>query len=268
MNFFPPSPLYPTTPLTVDQPGPPVIHPIHPWFQSQQTPQSTDQYIPSTLPSYYVSTGNNLNTLPSLHTHDRVVDYNYEPRVCAKQTIAKKITLNFKDARDLTRILWTLAAIDMQDIGLTLPTAPELEFFSMNMVYLQDAFIHGLKVFGHLKRLTIPMEFVTPLLLSHLAKLSNLESLTIRYSPLPRSPHHHQQFSVWSSYTDPAECPGYVFLGHLNFDPRLEGRFGQLLRLDLGAPLSEAAYTTLKILFPNAHICRCRTESRAFNLWD
>ena len=265
MNFYPPSSLYPTTPL-MDQPGPPVIHPIHPLFQSQQTQQSTDQYIPSTFPSYV---SNSLNTLPSTsYTHDRVVDYNHEPKVCGQKTIAKKITVDFKDARDLTRILENLAAIDMRDIELTLPTPSKLELLSMNMVYLQGAFIHGLKVFGHLNRLTIPMEFVTPLLLSHLAKLSNLESLTIRYSPPPRSPHHNEQFSVWSSYTGPAECPGYVFLGHLNFDPRLEGHFGQLLRLDLGAPLSDAAYTTLKILFPNAHICRCRTESRAFNLWD
>ena len=266
MNFYPPSSLYPTTPLTMDQPGPPVNHPIHAWFRSQQTLQSTDQYIPSTLPSYYAS--NDLNTLPSTsYTHDRVVNYNREPKVCGQQAISKKITLDFRDERDLTRILETLATIpDMQDIELTLPAASKLELFSMNMVYLQDAFIDGLKVFGHLKRLTIPMEFVTSLLLSHLAKLSNLETLTIIYSPPPRSPHHHQQFPVWNPYTDPAECPGYVFLGHLNFDPRLEGRFGQLLRLDLGAPLSDAAYTRLKILFPNAHICQCRSERRAW--WD
>ena len=258
MNFYPPSSLYPTTSFTMDQPGPPVTHPIHPWFQSQQMPQSTDQYIPSTFPSYV---SNNLNTLPSTsYTHDRVADYNHEPKVCGQQTIAKKITLDFKDARDLTRILENLAAIDMQDIELTLPRPSELDLHSMNMVYLQGAFIHGLKVFGHLKRLTIPMEFITPLLLSHLAILSNLESLTVKYSP-PRSPHRHQQFPVWSSYTDPAECPGYVFLTRLNFDPR--GCFRQLLRLDLGTPLSDAAYTTLRRLFPNVHICQCRTEIKA-----
>ena len=260
MNFYPPSSLYPTTPLTMDQPGPPVNHPIHAWLRSQQTLQSTDQYIPSTLPSYYAS--NDLNTLPSTsYTHDRVVNYNREPKVCGQQAISKKITLDFRDERDLTRILETLATIpDMQDIELTLPAASKLELFSMNMVYLQDAFIDGLKVFGHLKRLTIPMEFITPLLLSHLAILSNLESLTVKYSP-PRSPHRHQQFPVWSSYTDPAECPGYVFLTRLNFDPR--GCFRQLLRLDLGTPLSDAAYTTLRRLFPNVHICQCRTEIKA-----
>ena len=313
----------------MNQPGP-VNHPIHLWFQSQQTPQSTEQYIPSTLPSSgYVS--NNLNTLPSTsYTHDRVVNYNQKPEVSERQTIAgiggvvndsrhltiplellnqqttfealprvgleleeiiflgpnidfflpvnardmpiidtraaihflkqvrslKKITFSL-DFTDLTRILKTLAAIpDMQDIELTLPTASELELLSMNMVHLQGAFIDGLKVFRHLKRLTIPMEFVTPLLLSHLAILSNLESLTVTNSLPSRPPHHTRQSLVsWSSHTVPAECPGYAFLAHLNFDPR--GCFRQLSRLDLGAPLSDAAYKTLRTLFPKAYICQC-----------
>ena len=328
MNFYPPSYLSLTTPPTMDQPGPPVNHPIHPWFQSQQTPQSTEQYIPSTLPSH---ASNNLNTLRSTsYTHDRVANHNHEPEVCDQQTIAgmpvvndghqltipfkllnqqttfealprvgleleeiiflgpnpssidfslnarnmpiidtraaihvlkhvrslKKITFSL-DFTDLSRILKTLAAIpDMQDIELTLPTASKLELLSMNMIYLQDAFIDGLKFFHKLKRLTIPMEFVTPLLLSHLAVLSKLESLTVKSSPPPRSPHHyHHQFPAWSSYTVPAECPGHVFLARLNFD--LRGRFKQLLRLDLGAPLSDGAYTTLRTLFPKAYICRC-----------
>ena len=330
MNFYSPSFLY-TTPPTMDQPGPPVNRPIHPWFPSQQTPQPTEQYIPSTMPSYACAS-NNLNTLPSTsYTHDRVVDYNREPEVCEQQTIAgipvvndrqltiplellnhwkqttfktlpwgleleeiiflgpdtssidlslnardipiidtraaihllkrvrslKKTTFSL-DFTDLTRILKTLAAIpDMQDIELTLPTASELELLSRKMVYLQDAFIEGLKFFRGLKRLTIPMEFVTPLLLSHLAVLSDLESLTVKRSLLPRSPHNHHQFPAWSSHTVPAKCPGCVFLALLNFDLPVRGRFERLLRLDLGAPLSDDAYTTLRTWFPKAYIRRC-----------
>jgi hypothetical protein len=172
----------------------------------------------------------------------------------------EKVTFSL-DFIDLTRILGTLAVIPgMQEIELTLPTASKLSSTSMDMANTQRAFIEGLNIFRHLKRLTIPMEFVTTLLLSHLAILSNLESLTVRYSPQTTRPSSHQQqqqqiqqwqFPVWSSYT--ADCPGYVFLPHLRFDPR--GYFRQLSRLDLGAPLSDASYTILKTLFPKTHIC-------------
>jgi hypothetical protein len=276
--------------------GPPVNHPISPWFQSQQTPQFVEQYIPGPSTSPYVSD----ITLPSTsYTQDRVVNYNYESRVCEQQTIAgmvnpsgscqlhitipfdsepvnQQMTLDalsrvglkeiiFLGPRpsamtfsfnftDLTRILETLAAIPgMHEIELTLPTASEaskLNPESMEMVYIQQAFIRGLQVFRHLKRLTIPMEIVTPFLLSYLA-ISNLESLTVKCPPPPRSPHHHRQFPVWSSHT--AVCPGNVFLARLSFDPR--GYFRQLSRIDLGAPLSDASYTTLRTLFPKAHIC-------------
>ena len=302
------------TSLTMNHSGPPDSHLIHPWLQSQRTPQSGEQYTPYTIPSYISDIA-----LPSTsYTQDRVVNYNHESnfygqqafpgmvngscqltipfellnqqitmppqRVGLKEIIflgplpgsielflssrdafimraihlleqvqsLKKITfsLDFAD----TRILGTLAAIHgMQEIELTLPTASELKPHSMNMVGIHFAFITGLTVFRHLKRLTIPMEFVTALLLSYLANLPNLESLTVRYSPPPRPPHHQQQFPAWSSYTVPAECPGYVFLAHLKFDPRKH--FKQLLRLDLGAPLSDASYTTLRSLFPKAHIC-------------
>lgn len=322
MNFYPLSSLSSSTPLTMNNPGPHVNPPIHSWYQSQQTPQSREQYIPSsTLPSSYVS---NI-TFPSstsYTTQDRpVVNNNQESNVYGQQTIPgmangsrqltiapellnqqttfealsrmdleeliflgphsssieyflnsrdvfitraihilehvhslKKVTFSL-DFTDLARILKTLAKIfGMQEIELTLPTASKLQFISMNMVDIQDAFIAGLRFFWHIKRLTIPMEFVTALLLSHLAVLSNLESLTVKYSPRPRSPHQHQQqqrFPEWSSHT--TDCPGSVFLTHLNFDPR--GRFKQLLRLDLSARLSDASYTTLRTLFPDTHIC-------------
>ena len=320
MDFYPPSFSFPTAPPTMDQPGPPVNHPIHPspWFQSQQTAQSTEQYIPSTMPSYAS------NTLPSTsYTQDSVFNYNHEFEICEQQTIAdilgpvvndsrqltiplellnqqttfetlpwgreleeiiflgpdtssidfflnmhtvtraaihllkhvrslKKITFSL-DFTDLTMILKTLAVIpDMQEIELTLPTASKIKYLSMEMVYLQNAFIDGLKFFQGLKRLTIPIEFVTSLLLSHLAVLSDLKSLTVKSSP---PPSHHHQFPACSSYAVPAdlECPGSVFLAHLNFDPR--GYFRQLSRLDLGAPLSDAMYTKLRTLFPQAYIC-------------
>lgn len=166
----------------------------------------------------------------------------------------QKVTFSL-DFTDVTRILKTLAVIPgMQEIEFTLPTASKLEPNSMDMVGIHHAFITGLTFYRHLERLTIPMEFVTALLLSYLAKLPNLESLTFKYSPPPRPlQYHHQQFPAWGSYTAPAECPGNVFLAHLNFDPR--GHFKKLLRLDLGAPLSDTSYTTLRALFPKAHIC-------------
>jgi hypothetical protein len=171
----------------------------------------------------------------------------------------EKITLSL-DFTDLTGILKTLAKIrGMQEIELTLPTS-NLEPHSMDMVHMQHAFIYGLNAFTHLKHLTIPMEFVTALSLSYLAISPNLTSLTVKYTPPPRSPHHqHQQFPTWSSHTIPAECPGYVFLAHLKFDP--EGYFRQLKQLDLRtpsdlrAPLSDASYTTLRKLFPVTYIC-------------
>lgn len=290
-------------------------HTVHPWLQSQRTPQAGEQYLPTTIPSYE----SNINLPPTSYTQDRVVNYNYESKVCGQQTIAgiingscqltvplellhqqstletpptvelkeivflgphqssiefflnskdvlitraiyvlenlqslKKITFSL-DFTDLARILETLGKIPgMQEIELTLPTASKLKLNSMDMVDIQNAFVAGLKHFRHLKRLTMPMEIVTALLLSHLAKLPNLESLCIKYSPPPRSPHYQQQFPTWSSYRVPAECPGYIFIAHLKFDPR--GHFGQLLRLDLGAPLSDTSYTTLRILFPKTHI--------------
>ena len=294
MNFYPPSSLFPPTPLTMNHPGPPVSHPIHPWSQSQQTPQS-EEYIPSTLP----------------YTQDRVVNYNHESKVYGQQSIAtipfellnqqttfealprglkeiiflgprpssieyfrksrhdmftarvirllehvqllEKITFSL-DFTDLTRILETLATIPgMEEIELTLPTASKIELLSMNMVDIQNTFIAGLEVFCDLKRLTIPMEFVTTLLLSNLAVLPKLESLTVKYSPPPRQPnHHHHQFPAWGSHTIPADCPGYVFIAHLKFDPR--GYFRQLLQLDLGAPLSDASFTILRTLFPKTYI--------------
>jgi hypothetical protein len=221
MNFYPPSSLSLTTPLTMNHPGPPVNHPIHSWFQSQQTSQSGEQYIPSTLPSYV----SNITPPSTSYTQVPGVNYNYESKVCGQQTIAgmvngscqltiplelliqqttlelealprvglkeiillgphpnsiefflnsrnvfitraihllehvqtlKKITFSL-DFTDLARILETLAAIPgMQEIELTLPTASKLEPHSMDMVYIQHAFITGLKVFRHLKWLTIP----------------------------------------------------------------------------------------------------------------
>ena len=318
MNFYPPSSSSLTTPLTMNNSGPPVNTPIHSWFQSQQTPQSGDQYIPSTtLPS---NVSNITFPSTSYTTQDRVADYNYESNVYGEQQTTpgmvsgsrqltihlellnqqttldalsrvgleeliflgphpssiqfflnsrdvvitrfihllehvhslKKITFSL-DFKELNRILETLAEIPgMEEIELTLPTASALQLVSMNMVDIQDAFIAGLKAFWHVKRLTIPMEIVTALLLSYLAVLSNLESLTIRYPlPPPPPPPSQHQFPIWSSYTP--DCPGSVFLSHLNFDPR--GRFRQLLRLDLSAPLSDASYTTLRSLFPKTHIC-------------
>jgi hypothetical protein len=165
----------------------------------------------------------------------------------------KKITFSL-DFTDLAEILKTLGKISgMQEIELTLPTASKLKLNSMDMVKIQDAFVAGLKHFRHLNRLTMPMELVTAFLLSHLAALPILESLSVKYSPPPRSPSYQQQFPAWSSYRVPAECPGYIFIAHLNFDPR--EHFGQLSRLDLGAPLSETSYTTLRILFPKTYIC-------------
>lgn len=165
----------------------------------------------------------------------------------------KKITFSL-DFTDLTGILKTLAAIpSMQEIELTLPTASKLEFHSMDMVSIQRAFVAGLDHFRHLNRLTMPMEFVTALLLSYLAMLPNLEYLSVKYSPPPRPLHHQQLFPSWSSYKHPSECPGYVFIAHLKFDPR--GYFRRLSRLDLGAPLSDTSYATLRTLFPKAHIC-------------
>lgn len=165
----------------------------------------------------------------------------------------KKVTFPL-DFTDLNGILATLATIPgMQEITLTLPTASKLGLHSIEMIAIQHSFIAGLGCFRHLNRLTMPMEFVTALLLSHLAKLPNLESLTIKYSPPPRPDHYQSPFPAWSSYRLPAECPGYIFIAHLNFDPR--GYFRQLARLDLGAPLSDASYTTLKTLFPKTHIC-------------
>lgn len=300
------------TPLTMNHPGPPDSHPIYPWLQSQRMPQSEEQYIPSTTPSYISNVA-----LPSpSYTQDRVVDYNHESNFYGQQTIPGMVNNSYQliiplelldqqttpprtglkeiiflgphpssvefflSSRDAfisraihllahvqflnkitfsldfmdIRILETLAAVfGMQEIELTLPTAFELKRHSMHMVNSQDVFIFGLTAFRHLKRLTMPMEFVTTLLLSHLANLPNLESLTIKYSPPSRPPHHQQQFPGWSSYTVPAECPGYVFLAHLKFDPR--GHFRQLSRLDLSAPLSDASYTTLRKLFPKTHIC-------------
>lgn len=167
----------------------------------------------------------------------------------------EKITFPLDFAPDLTRILETLAGVHgVQEIELILP-AFTLERHSMDMIYMQHAFIRGLDVFNpsRLKRLTIPMEFVSALLLSYLAILPNLEYLTVNYSPPPRTPHHQQQFPVWSSHTIPSECPGYVFLAHLKFDPR-RYFFKKLLRLDLRAPISDASYTTLRTLFPKTYI--------------
>ena len=318
MNFYPPSSPPPTTPPMMDHSGPPANHPIYPWLQSQQMPQSREQYIPSTSSSHVSNI-----TFPSTsnsYTQNRVVNDNYESKICGQQTDAgmvngsrpftipldilnqqttleallrvrpkeviflgphpnsielflryrdvfitkaihllkhvqslEKLTFSL-DFTDVTRILETLAAIpDMQEIELTLPTASVLQPHSRDMLDIQRAFIAGLEFFWNLKRLTIPMEFVTSLLLSHLAMLPNLESLTVNYSPPPRPPHHHQQFPAWSSSTVPAECPGYVFLAHLNFDPR--GYFRRLKWLDLRAPLSDTAFTTLRTMFPKAHIC-------------
>ena len=182
----------------------------------------------------------------------------------------KKITLSL-DFTDLSSILETLGQIrGMEEVELTLPTSFHLELHSMDMVQMQHAFIHGLKSFTNIQLITIPMEFVTTLLLSYLAILPSLNSLTVKYTPPPRSPSHHhhqqqqqqQQFPGWSSHTIPAECPGYIFLAHLKFDPR--GYFKQLKRLDLRAPLSRAdlraplsdvSYTTLRKLFPDTYIC-------------
>ena len=182
----------------------------------------------------------------------------------------KKVTLSL-DFTDLTSIFETLGKIyGMNELELILPTS-NLERHSMDMVHMQRAFIYGLNSFTNLKRLTIPMEFITTLLLSYLAILPNLNSLTVKYTPPPRSPPQHhqqqqqqqqQQFPGWSSHTIPAECPGYVFLAHLKFDPR--GYFKQLKRLDLRAPLSrsdlrgplsDVSYTSLRTLFPDTYIC-------------
>jgi hypothetical protein len=221
-----------------------------------------------------------------LHTQDHVINYNHEQTIAGtvdesyhltiphqmhitraihyleQVQYLEKITFSLDcTSSDFTGILKTLAAIPgMQEIELTLP-ASELILHSMDMVWMQqvsEAFIACLEVTGRhwrLKRLTIPMEFVTALLLSHLATLPNLQFLKINYSPPPRSPHHQQQrqqFPVWSSHTIPAECPGYVFLAHLKFDPR--EYFRELSVLDLGAPLSEVSYTTLRRLFPTTYI--------------
>jgi hypothetical protein len=291
-------------------------HTVHPWIQSQRTPQLGEQYVPSTIPSYvsYI-------TLPSISfIQDRVVNYNHESKICGQQTNAgifdgscqltipiellsqrtileappgvklkeiillgpdqssielflnsrdffmtsaihalervpflEKITFSL-DFRDLLGILKTLARIPgMREVELTLPTASKPKPHSFDMQCIQQAFVNGLTYFRHLKRLTMPMEFVTALALSYLADLPNLESLSIKYSPPPRAPHYQQVLPAWSSYKNPAECPGYIFIAHLNFDPR--GHFKQLLRLDLGAPLSESSNATLKTLFPKTHIC-------------
>ena len=167
----------------------------------------------------------------------------------------EKITFSL-DFKDLARILQTLAAIpNMEEIVLTLPTASKLEPYSVEMLHIQNSFLAGLGHFRHLNRLTIPTEFVTSLLLSHLANLPNLESLTVNYSPPPRSPASDYQnpFPAWSSYRASTRCPGDIFIAHLNFDPR--GHFRKLLRLDLGGPLSDTSYTTLRTLFPYTHIC-------------
>ena len=189
-----------------------------------------------------------------LHSRDMLISraIHYLERV----PYLEKITFSL-DYVDLTRILQTLTTIHgMREIELTLP-AFDFDRYSMDMVQMQHAFIIGLKAFTNLERLTIPMEFVTTLLLSYLAILPELESLTVKYTPPPRSPHHHhqrQQFPAWSSDTIPAECPGYVFLAHLKFDPR--GYFRKLESLNLSAPgLSDVSYTTLRTLFPNTYIC-------------
>lgn len=299
-NFHPPLPSYPITPPTMNHSSPPIDDPTHSWFQSQQTPYTGEQCIPSTLLSY----GPNF-TLPSTsHTQDHVVNYTVmvnDQRTIPFEYLEQQTTLErfstvglkeviflrpppnlldfFRDNRevlitrvihfleraqslekitfpldftDCTRILKTLGAIgSMQEIEL-LP-ASRIEPYSMDMVFLQNSFIRGLSKFWNLKRLTIPMEFVTALLLSYLALLPSLETLTVKYSPPPRPLYHNQRFPEWSSYRNPAECPGYVFLAHLNFHPR--GYFGQLSRLDLRTPLSDVSYTTLRTLFPRTHIC-------------
>lgn len=166
----------------------------------------------------------------------------------------KKVTFSLDLMTHLRGILETLAAIsDMEEIVLTLPTAFRLQRDSIEMVNAQNAFVDGLKSFGRLNRLTIPMELLTAFLLSFLAELPCLESLTVNSSP-PSGPSHQHPFPVWSSYRDQEECPGHIFLNYLNaVDPR--NHFKQLSRLELGAQLSDSSYATLKVLFPKAHIC-------------
>ncbi|KAF8811176.1 hypothetical protein BYT27DRAFT_7184551 [Phlegmacium glaucopus] len=175
-------------------------------------------------------------------------------QVLEKVQSLKKVTFSL-DLTHLGGIFATLAAIpDMEEIVLTLPTTFTLQPHSVEMLHIQNAFVNGLKSFGHLKRLTIPTELVTAFMLSFLANLPCLESLTVKSSPLPGPSNHQHPFPAWSTYRAQAECPGFIFLTHLSgFDPR--GHFKQLSHLELGAPLTESSYATLKVLFPKAHIC-------------
>lgn len=287
-DFYHSSSALSSTPRTMNHPGP-VSSPNPPWSQSQTFPSSYDPTMPPipstqvnypgmvnlTIPLEYLNQPTTLERLPRenlkeiifLGPHSNSIDFFLNSRdVLITRAIhylnhvhyLEKTTFPF-DFPFLTIILETLAAIPgMQEIELTLP-AFNLERHSFDMVNYQNAFIRGLKSFSHLTRLTIPMEFVTTLLLSHLAILPNLNSLTVKYSPPPPSPHHQQQqqqFPEWSSYTIPSECPGYIFLAHLQFDPR--GFFRNLTRLELLAPsgLSDASYTILRRVFPpETYIC-------------
>lgn len=265
-------------PPTMNHHGP-VNHPIsgYPYFQSQQTSHS-GEHIPTRSPSYvytapstsrspsYVYTAPSTSRSPShvftdpstLYGQDHVVNYNHEQTTAGMDIDSDQLTIPL-ELRILQQTIFEILPRmrRLKEIELTLPALP-LDRHSMDMVHMQHAFINGLNTFTNLKRLTIPMEFVTTLLLSYLAILPNLQSLTVKYYPPPRPPHdhhHHQQFPAWSTDTIPAECPGYVFLAHMKFDPR--GYFRKLESLNLRAPagLSDVSYTALRKLFPKTYIC-------------
>lgn len=162
----------------------------------------------------------------------------------------EKMTFSL-DLSPISGILEALAAIPgLEEIVLTPTTARALTI--QEMPEIQRAVIYSLQQqLNNIKRLTFPMDFITPLLLSHLANLPCLESLTVKYCPPP--PQH--PFPAWSSYQDPEHSPGHIFRSHLNFDPRGRGLFKKLVHLELGVSSSDISYSALKKFFPNAHVC-------------
>ena len=163
----------------------------------------------------------------------------------------QKITFSL-DFTNFTEVLKRLARIDnMEEIVLTFPTVCSLEPYSISVIL--RTFVEGLKHFRQLKRLTIPMELLSSLLLSYLAPLPNFQALTIKHSSPFSCP---SPFPPWSTYRDPTVCPGSIFLHYLQDYDRWRGCFQQLSYLDLGGPITPASYEMLSAWFPDTHICQ------------
>ncbi|KAF8809264.1 hypothetical protein BYT27DRAFT_7187957 [Phlegmacium glaucopus] len=142
----------------------------------------------------------------------------------------------------------------LREIELLPPTTFSLLPHAPETKPIQQTLSANMGQLNHLRTLTIPLEVITPLLLSRLGELPNLGVLIVKPHLSSSSPPASSLSPDWNPH-DPVTSPGRRFLSHFqNWDTSRYFRALGILDVGVRDPYDVLSYSALSQMFPTAII--------------